>query len=38
MTSLLPKIDELKCVSNQTKAAIFRITESKLNHTVPDLW
>ena len=34
---LLPKTDELKCIANKTKAAIIGITESKLDHTVPDL-
>ena len=34
---LLPKIDQLKCITNKTKAAIIGITESKLDHTVPDL-
>ena len=37
INSLLPKIDELKCIANKTKAAITGITESKLDHTVPDL-
>ena len=37
INSLLPKIDELKCIANKTKAAIIGITESKLDHTVPDL-
>ena len=37
INSLLPKIDELKCTANKTKAAIIGITESKLDHTVPDL-
>ena len=37
INSLLPKIDELKCVANKTKAAITGITESKLDHTVLDL-
>ena len=37
LSILLPKIDELKCSANKTKAAIIRITESKLDHTVPDL-
>ena len=37
INSLLPKIDELKCITNKTKAAIIGITESKLDHTVPDL-
>ena len=35
INSLLPKIDELKC--NANKAALIGITESKLDHTVPDL-
>ena len=33
INSLLPKIDELKCIANKTKAAIIGITESKLDHT-----
>ena len=37
INSLLPKIDELKCIANKTKAAIIGITESKLDHTVSDL-
>ena len=37
INGLLPKIDELKCIANKTKAAIIGITESKLDHTVPDL-
>ena len=37
INSLLPRIDELKCIANKTKAAIIGITESKLDHTVPDL-
>ena len=39
INSLLPKIDELKCTVNKTKAAIIiiGITESKLDHTVYDL-
>ena len=37
INSLLPKIDELKCIANKTKAAIIGVTESKLDHTVPDL-
>ena len=37
INSLLPKIYELKCIANKTKAAIIGITESKLDHTVPDL-
>ena len=35
--SLLPKIDELKCIANKTMATIIGITESKLDHAVPDL-
>ena len=37
INSLLPKIDELKCIPNKTKATIIGITESKLDDTVPDL-
>ena len=37
INSLLPKIDELKCIANKTKATIIGIAESKLDHTVPDL-
>ena len=37
INSLLPKIDELKCIANKTKATIIGITESKLDHTVSDL-
>ena len=37
VNSLLPKIDKVKCITNKTKAAIIGITESKLDHTVPDL-
>ena len=37
INSLLPKIDELKCIANKTKAAIIGITESKLDHTIPNL-
>ena len=36
INSFLPKINELKCVANKTKATIFGIIESKLDHTVPD--
>ena len=36
INNLLPKIDQLKCISNKTKA-IIGITESKLDLTVPDL-
>ena len=35
--SLLPKINELKCIASKTKAAIIGIIESKLGHTVSDL-
>ena len=35
--SLLPKTDELKCIAHKTKVAIIGITESKLDHNVPDL-
>ena len=34
---LLPKINESKCVANKTNATIIGITESILDHTVPDL-
>ena len=37
INSLLPKIDELKCITNKIKAAIIGIAESKLDLTVPDL-
>ena len=37
INSLLPKIDELKCIANNTKATIIGITETKLDHTVPEL-
>ena len=37
INSLLPKIGELKCIANKTKAAIIGVTESKPDHTVPDL-
>ena len=37
INSLLPKIDELKCIANKTKATIIETTESKHDHTVPDL-
>ena len=37
INSLLRKVYELKCNSSKTKAAIIGITESKLNHTVPDI-
>ena len=34
---ILPKIDDLKCIANKTKATIIGITERKLEHTVHDL-
>ena len=37
INSLLPKIDELKCIANKTKANIIGITESKLDHAASDL-
>ena len=37
INSLLPKIDELKCIANKAKSTIIRITELKLDHTVSDL-
>ena len=37
MNSLLPKIGELKCIANKTKAVIIGIAEPKLDRTVPDL-
>ena len=37
INSLLPKIDELKGIANKTKVAIIGTTESKLDHTVPNL-
>ena len=37
IVSLLPKINELKCIANKNKAAIIGISESKLDHTVSDL-
>ena len=37
ISSLLPKIDELKCIASKTKATIIGMTESKLDHTVADL-
>ena len=37
INSLLSKFNELKCIVNKTMAAIIEITESKLNHSVPDL-
>ena len=35
INSLLLKKDEIRCIANKTKA-IIGITESKLDHTVPD--
>ena len=37
MNILLLKRDEIRCIANKTKAAIIGTTESKLDHTVPDL-
>ena len=37
INSLLPKTDELKCIADKTKTTIIGITESKLDHNVPDL-
>ena len=36
MNSLLSKKDEIRCTASKTKAAIIGITESKLDHTIPD--
>ena len=36
INSLLSKKDEIRCIANKTKAAVIGITESKLDHTVPD--
>ena len=36
INSLLSEKDEIRCIGNNTKSAITRITESKLDHTVPD--
>ena len=36
INSLLSKKDKIRCIANKTKAAIIGITESKLDHTVPD--
>ena len=36
LNSLLSKKDEIRSIANKTKAAIIEITESKLDHTVPD--
>ena len=37
INSFLPKIDELKCIVNETSVAIIGITGSKHDHTIPDL-
>ena len=37
INSLLPKIDELKCIASKTQVAIIGITEPKLDHTVSNL-
>ena len=37
INSLLPKSDESVWIANKIKAAITGITESKLDHTVPDI-
>ena len=36
LNSLLPKINELKCITNKIKATIIGITEPKLDHTISD--
>ena len=36
INSLLSKKDEIRWIAYKTKGAIIGITESKLNHTVPD--
>ena len=36
LNSLLSKKDEIRCIAKKTKTAIIGITESKLEHTVPD--
>ena len=36
INSLLSKKDEIRCIANKTKSAVIGITETKLNHTVPD--
>ena len=36
INSLLSKKDEIRCIANKIKAAIIGITESKLDHTVPN--
>ena len=33
---LLSKKDEIRCIANKTKATTTEITESKLDHTVPN--
>ena len=37
INSLIPKIDELKCFANKTKPTIIGRSESKFDHTIPDL-
>ena len=37
INSSRPKINKLKCIAKTTKDAIIGITESKLDHAVPDL-
>ena len=37
VNNLLPKIHELKCAPSKAEAAIIGITESELEHAVPDL-
>ena len=37
ISSLLPKTGELKCIASKTQAAITGLTESKLDHTLPNL-
>ena len=37
INSLLPKIDELKCIANKTKATNIGITELKVNHPAYDI-
>ena len=36
INSLLLKKEEIRCIANKTKAAIIGLTESKLDHTIPD--
>ena len=36
INSLLSKKDEIRCIASKTKATIIGITESKLDHPVPD--